>query len=65
MIQTLTFLIQQFQHYDVTINMATCESEMDISIIDRVSSLLATKPFHIYTFPSSIHNVNDVSKGLK
>ncbi|CAG9531831.1 unnamed protein product [Cercopithifilaria johnstoni] len=52
------------QHYDVTVNMATCESELDISIIDRISSLLITKPFHTYPFPS-IHNVNDLSRGLK
>ncbi|EFO23860.2 hypothetical protein LOAG_04624 [Loa loa] len=53
------------QHYDVTVNVTTCESELDISIIDRISSLLVTKPFHTYPFPSSIHNVNDVSRGLK
>uniref|UniRef100_A0A8R1XUQ5 Autophagy-related protein 2 n=1 Tax=Onchocerca volvulus TaxID=6282 RepID=A0A8R1XUQ5_ONCVO len=52
------------QHYDVRINLATCESELDISIIDRISSLLVTKPFHTYPFPSSIHNVN-ISRGLK
>ncbi|KAL3981997.1 ATG C terminal domain family protein [Acanthocheilonema viteae] len=52
------------QHYDVTVNLATCESELDISIIDRISSLLITKPFHTYPF-SSIHNVNDMSRGLK
>ncbi|KAM3726481.1 Autophagy-related protein [Dirofilaria immitis] len=53
------------QHYDVRINLATCESELDISIIDRISSLLITKPFHTYPFPSATHNVNDISRGLK
>ncbi|VDK89074.1 unnamed protein product, partial [Litomosoides sigmodontis] len=52
------------QHYDVMVNVAICESELDISIIDRLSSLLVTKPFHTYPFPS-IHSVSDVSRGLK
>uniref|UniRef100_A0A915PI46 Autophagy-related protein 2 n=1 Tax=Setaria digitata TaxID=48799 RepID=A0A915PI46_9BILA len=53
------------QHYDVTVNLATCESELDISIIDRISSILVTKPFHTYPFLSLIHNINDMSRGLK
>uniref|UniRef100_A0AAF5PGR6 Autophagy-related protein 2 n=2 Tax=Wuchereria bancrofti TaxID=6293 RepID=A0AAF5PGR6_WUCBA len=53
------------QHYDVTVNMTTCKSELDISMIDRISSLLITKPFHTYPFPLSIQNGNDVSRGLK
>ncbi|KAK6110251.1 ATG C terminal domain family protein [Brugia pahangi] len=53
------------QHYDVTVSMTTCKSELDISMIDRISSLLITKPFHTYPFPSTIQNGTDVSRGLK
>ncbi|VDM95918.1 unnamed protein product [Thelazia callipaeda] len=53
------------KHCIITVNLASCESELDISIIDRLPSLLFIRPFHTYPFPTLIRNIDDVSRGLK
>uniref|UniRef100_A0A914RIW7 Uncharacterized protein n=1 Tax=Parascaris equorum TaxID=6256 RepID=A0A914RIW7_PAREQ len=42
----------KIQRYNVEVELAACESEIDISLLDRISAFLFTKPFFAYSLSS-------------